>query len=188
MADLLALELPAVLDEIAGGQRGLNRRQPRLDVGHDAAQVAAGRVALHDDPPPDVLAVDRVRAAALADLGHGVERNAAAARQGQRQPAQACRDLGGTGRRAARADRTSAAPARFPRRRGRSWPFRRTRSRRRTSGRSCASSCPVELDLQLRNLDLLLDQQVLHARHVGDGGFHFVRPWCAASSSRRRRA
>ena len=76
---LLALELPAVLDEVA-----LRAARPAactrcLDVGDDAGQVAALRVAADDDPPAGVLAVDRVRPAALADVGQRRQLDLAAA-------------------------------------------------------------------------------------------------------------
>ena len=151
----------------------------------DAVQVAAGRIALDDDPPPDILAIDRVRTAAALDRGDILQRNSAAGRQIQRQPAEpgkvfakfivqahdqielalALDDLGNDAAVHGRLDELVDV----------------------VRGQAIAGQLlAIELDLKLGNFDLLFDHQVLDARHALDRRLHFVGLARGGRSDRRR--
>ena len=132
---LLVLELPAPLDEVAGGQ--LHRGgHPLLRLGHEAADVAAAHVRLDDEPALAALVVDGLRALDRADVGDA--RRAAPSRRPGRS---AGAGRGAPGR---RAPRPGSAPRRRSAagRRGSRWRWRRrspsprARARPRRSGRT----------------------------------------------------
>ena len=65
---LLVLELPAILDRVAGRQFHL-LRDALLDVRHDSAQIPAAHVALHNPASLILLAIDLDGANHLSNLG-----------------------------------------------------------------------------------------------------------------------
>src|SRR5581483_4431661 len=83
-----ALELASILDEVAGRKRRLNRRQPLLDIDYHAVQITPRRVALDDNPSPNIFPVDRIGAAGGSDAGHGFEWHSTSGRKVERKPSQ----------------------------------------------------------------------------------------------------
>src|SRR5581483_3988283 len=76
---LLALELTSVLDVRPRLELGADRLSDGdADLVDDGREVTTADVALDDDSSDDVLAVDRVRAARLDDLGDFAEGHARA--------------------------------------------------------------------------------------------------------------